>query len=42
MFGYASRETKEYMPLAIVIAHNLVKLASKLEKTVNLNMHVLI
>lgn len=32
MFGYASRETKEYMPLAIVIAHNLVKLASKLRK----------
>jgi len=32
MFGYATNETKEYMPLAIVIAQKLVKLASALRK----------
>ncbi|MGN1182050.1 MAG: methionine adenosyltransferase [Faecalibacillus sp.] len=30
MFGYANHETKEYMPLAISIAHRLVGYASKL------------
>ena len=33
MFGYANSETPEYMPLAITLAHNLVKLATKLRKT---------
>lgn len=32
MFGYASNETKGYMPLAIVIAHKLVRVASLLRK----------
>ena len=32
MFGYASRETPEYMPLSIVLAHNILKLAEKLRK----------
>lgn len=30
MFGYASKETEGYMPLAIVIAHKLVRYASEL------------
>ncbi len=30
MFGYASSETKNYMPLAIVVAHKLVRYASLL------------
>lgn len=32
MFGYASKETKGYMPLAISIAHKLVRVASMLRK----------
>ncbi|WP_029608940.1 methionine adenosyltransferase [Mycoplasma simbae] len=30
MFGYATNETSSYMPLAITLAHELVKLADKL------------
>lgn len=30
MFGYATNETKSYMPLAITLAHEIVKLADKL------------
>ena len=33
MFGYATNETKGYMPLAISIAHKLVRYASKLRKS---------
>ncbi|MDD8049447.1 MAG: methionine adenosyltransferase [Thomasclavelia sp.] len=32
MFGYACNESKEYMPLAIIMAHKLVRYASKLRK----------
>ncbi len=32
MFGYANTETPEYMPLAITMAHDLVKLATKLRE----------
>lgn len=32
MFGYASKETKGYMPLAITIAHKLVREATRLRK----------
>lgn len=32
MFGYASNETKGYMPLAISIAHKLVREATRLRK----------
>lgn len=32
MFGYASTETEGYMPLAIVVAHKLVRVASQLRK----------
>lgn len=32
MFGYASNETEGYMPLAISIAHKLVRVASNLRK----------
>ena len=32
VFGYATNETKNYMPLPISIAHDLVKLAEKLRK----------
>lgn len=32
MFGYASNENEGYMPLAIVIAHKLVRTASQLRK----------
>lgn len=32
VFGYATNETKNYMPLSINIAHDLVKLASELRK----------
>ncbi len=32
MFGYANSETPEYMPLAITMAHDLVKLATVLRK----------
>lgn len=32
MFGYANTETPEYMPLAITMAHDLVKLATKLRR----------
>ena len=32
MFGYASRETKEYMPLAIMLAHKLSKSLEKKKK----------
>ena len=35
MFGYASDESEGYMPLAIVIAHKLVRLASMLRKNGN-------
>lgn len=33
MFGYASNETKTYMPLPISIAHNLVRKATELRKS---------
>ncbi len=33
MFGYATNETKNYMPLALSIAHELVKKASHLRKS---------
>ena len=33
MFGYASNETKGYMPLAISIAHKLVRIATNLRKS---------
>ena len=33
MFGYANSETPEYMPLAITMSHDLVKLATKLRQT---------
>ena len=32
MFGYASNETDNYMPLAIVMAHKLVRVATSLRK----------
>lgn len=32
MFGYANTETPEYMPLAITMAHDLIKLATKLRE----------
>ena len=32
MFGYANTETPEYMPLAITMAHDLVKLATELRE----------
>ena len=32
MFGYANSETEEYMPLAIAMAHDLVKLATRLRQ----------
>ena len=32
MFGYATNETKGYMPLPIVMAHKLVRVATKLRK----------
>ena len=32
MFGYASNETDNYMPLAIVLAHKLVRVATTLRK----------
>lgn len=32
MFGYANTETPEYMPLAITMAHDLIKLATKLHE----------
>ena len=32
MFGYASNETKGYMPLAIVIAHKIMRVASEKRK----------
>ena len=33
MFGYANTETEEYTPLAITIAHELIKLATELRET---------
>ena len=33
MFGYANSETPEFMPLAITMAHDLVKTATKLRKS---------
>ncbi|MEG2270241.1 MAG: methionine adenosyltransferase [Bacilli bacterium] len=33
MFGYATNETKGYMPLAISIAHKLVRIATSLRKS---------
>ena len=33
MFGYATNETEGYMPLAISIAHKLVRVATKLRKS---------
>lgn len=35
MFGYANRETKEYMPLAITLAHKLMKELSVIRKRKN-------
>ena len=32
MFGYANTETPEYMPLAITMAHDLIKLATNLRE----------
>lgn len=32
MFGYACQQTSEYMPLAIVLSHELIKRATKLRK----------
>ncbi len=32
MFGYASNETKEYMPMTLVFAHNLVKKLADIRK----------
>lgn len=37
MFGYATDETKNYMPLPIVVAHKLVRYATKLRKSGELN-----
>ncbi|VEU76506.1 methionine adenosyltransferase [Mycoplasmopsis columboralis] len=33
MFGYATNETPEYMPLAIMLAHEIVKTADKLRES---------
>jgi len=33
MFGYATNESKTYLPLAVTVAHELVYLATKLRKT---------
>ena len=33
MFGYATNETKSYMPAAIVYSHELLKMFAKLRKT---------
>ncbi|WP_025755270.1 methionine adenosyltransferase [Mycoplasmopsis cricetuli] len=33
MFGYATNETPQFMPLAIVLAHEIVKTADKLRET---------
>ncbi|MDQ3021897.1 MAG: methionine adenosyltransferase [Bacteroidota bacterium] len=35
MFGYANKETKEYMPLAITLAHKLVKELANIRKRKN-------
>ncbi|MCI0473104.1 MAG: methionine adenosyltransferase [Ignavibacteria bacterium] len=35
MFGYANNETKEYMPMTIVLAHNLVKKLADIRKRNN-------
>jgi len=35
MFGYANSETPEYMPLAITMAHDLVRIATALRKNGN-------
>ena len=37
MFGFATNETENYMPLAIEMAHMLVKRATELRKMVNSN-----
>ena len=37
MFGYATDETKNYMPLPIVVAHKLVRYATQLRKSGELN-----
>lgn len=42
MFGYATNETEGYMPLAISIAHQLVRVATENAKTMNLSGHALI